>query len=90
MKHNVLITGGAGKLGRFVADELRKEHNVTLFDVLAPDETPVPWETDLKFVKGDLTCLADCMRAITLAEADVIVHLGAIPNPTDQQPGKKT
>ncbi|MDR2932153.1 MAG: NAD(P)-dependent oxidoreductase [Oscillospiraceae bacterium] len=90
MKHNVLITGGAGRLGRYVADELRTVSEVTLFDRFAPDETPFPWETDLKFVKGDLISLGDCMRAITLAEADVIVHLGAIPNPTDQQPGKKT
>jgi len=89
MGHNVLITGGAGALARFVAEELRKDNNVVLFDRIAPHEHRMPWKTDLFFVKGDLTSLADCMRAITLAKADVIIHLGAIPYPTDLQPGRQ-
>ena len=83
---NILITGGAGRLARYVADELKEEHKVTLFDVLSPEATPVPWETDCKFVLGNLTDLGDCMRAITLSKAEVIIHLGAITHTTDLQP----
>jgi len=87
---NVLITGGAGRLARYVAEELKEQqHNVTLFDLVTPDQTPFPWETDCQFVLGNLTDLADCMRAITLSKAEVIVHLGAITHTTDQQPGRK-
>ena len=86
---NVLITGGAGGCGRYVAAELRDKYRVTLFDRQTPAHVLDPWETDLPFVLGDLTSLADCMRAITLAQADAIVHLGAIPWNTERQPGQK-
>lgn len=90
MGKNILITGGAGRLARYVADELKADNNVTLFDLITPDATPNPWETDCKFVLGNLTDLADCMRAITLSKAEVIIHLGAITHTTDQQPGNKS
>ncbi len=86
MIKNVLITGGAGGCGRYVAAELRDKYQVTLFDRETPAQVRDPWETDLPFVLGDLTSLADCMRAITLAQADAIVHLGAIPFNTEHQP----
>ncbi|MDR2933070.1 MAG: NAD(P)-dependent oxidoreductase [Oscillospiraceae bacterium] len=89
MGKNILITGGAGRLARYVAEELKGDNNVTLFDLVTPDSTPTPWETDCKFVLGSLTDLGDCMRAITLSQAEVIIHLGAITHTTDQQPGKK-
>ena len=84
---NVLITGGAGGVARYVAAEMRDRYNVTLFDRISPAQVRAPWETDLPFVLGDLTSLADCMRAITLAQADAIVHLGAIAHNTERQPG---
>jgi nucleoside-diphosphate-sugar epimerase len=88
MNRNILITGGSGRLGRFVADELRNDgYRVTLFDLYAPDVNRYPWETDHRFVQGDITSLADNMRAITLAESDTIIHLGAIPSSSDLQPG---
>lgn len=84
---SVLITGGAGNLGRVVAAELRDRYQVTLFDRRAPSQSlspfDVPWETDLPFVMGDLTSLEDCMRAIAFAEADAVIHLGALPYPTE-------
>ena len=88
MVRNVLITGGAGGCARYAAAELSGKYNVTLFDRIAPADVGYPWETDLPFVLGDLTSLADCMRAITLAKADAIVHLGAIPYNTERQPGQ--
>jgi UDP-glucose 4-epimerase len=89
MTKNVLITGGAGNLARYVADDFVKHgYVVTLFDRFTPKQVPSPWETDLPFVLGDLTSLADCMRAIALARAEAIVHLGAIPFNTEHQPLK--
>ncbi len=76
-------------MARYVAEELRNEHNVTLFDIVTPDQSRVPWQTDLMFVKGELTDLGDCMRAITLAKAEIIIHLGAITHSTDLQPGRR-
>jgi nucleoside-diphosphate-sugar epimerase len=86
MVQNVLITGGAGNLGRVTAEALRGSYGVTLFDRVTPDQVPMPWQTDLPFVLGDLTSLADCMRAISIAQADAIVHWGAIPFNTERQP----
>lgn len=81
---NVLVTGGAGNLGRCIATELREHgHDVTLFDRVHPSKAPVPWETDLQFVEGALTSGEDCLRAIAAARADAICHVGAIPAPTD-------
>jgi len=88
LTQHVLITGGAGGCARWAAAELRDKYDVTLFDRVTPDQARTPWETDLPFVVGDLTSLADCMRAITLARAEAIVHLGAIPYNTERQPGQ--
>jgi len=41
------------------------------------------------FIKGQLTNLADCMRAITLSRATCIIHLAALPFTSDQQPGRQ-
>jgi nucleoside-diphosphate-sugar epimerase len=89
MVDKVLVTGGAGGIGRYAAAELRGKYAVTLFDRTLPSEGDYPWEPDLPFVKGDLTSLSDCMRAIALAQADSIVHLGAIPYNTERQPGQR-
>jgi nucleoside-diphosphate-sugar epimerase len=87
MVQNVLITGGAGNVARHAADELTQHgYRVTLFDRMTPQQAPLPWSTELPFVLGDLTSFADCMRAISLAKADAIVHLGAIPFNTERQP----
>ena len=86
---NILITGGAGKLGRVVYKHLEEQgYNVTLFDRFAPNEAVPPWddECNTMFVKGELTDLGDCMRAITHAEADVIIHLAALPHDSDKTP----
>jgi nucleoside-diphosphate-sugar epimerase len=80
----VLITGGAGNLARYVAAELApRGHEVVLFDRLAPTQVRFPWEAEHPLVQGELTSLADCERAIRESGASTIVHLGAIPSPTD-------
>ena len=83
MEGNVLITGGAGNLARVVAEELRGDYSVTLFDRCSPADARVPWETDLPFVLGDLTSLGDCIRAVAFSEAGIVIHLGALPGPSE-------
>jgi nucleoside-diphosphate-sugar epimerase len=79
----VLITGGAGNLGRFVAQELVDKYNVVLFDRYPPDKVAVPWECDFPFLLGDQTSFEDCVRAVSNAKPDVIVHNGAITHDSD-------
>ena len=89
MIRNVLITGGAGNLGRVCAEELRKGYSITLFDRVTPEQARIPWETDLPFLLGDLTEFGDCMRAIAAAGADAILHLGALAGPTELTPWRR-
>jgi nucleoside-diphosphate-sugar epimerase len=87
MSGSVLITGGAGNLGRYVAQEFEQNYDVTLFDKMRPDAythwgtgSQFVWETKLPLVLGDLTDLGDLMRAITFSQCDTIVHVGAMSN----------
>ena len=87
MARNVLLTGASGRLGNFVAPYLKsKGYNVTCFDNAPqpPDSENV--KLGLPFVQGNLLSLGDCMRAIAHAQADIIVHLGAIPFNTEIAP----
>ncbi|MDI9515171.1 MAG: NAD(P)-dependent oxidoreductase [Clostridiales bacterium] len=86
MSKKVLVTGGAGRLGNYVAPYLKsKGYKVTTFDINLPAPDSRNAKEHIPFVKGDLLSLGDCMRAIAHAEADVIVHLGAIPFNTEIQ-----
>src|SRR4051794_40695448 len=83
---NVLVTGASGRLGRYVSPRLREAgHDVTDFDAVPQpaNDDPAP------FIKGDLTSLEDCLRAIAYSQAEVVVHLGALPGPREmiKRPG---
>jgi len=85
---NVLVTGGSGALASYVIPRLQEEgHKVTAFDQVSPSRL----DESVPFVLGNLTSLEDCLRALIHAEADVIVHLGAMPYPTEvlDRPGWK-
>lgn len=79
----VLITGGAGNLARYVAAELAPAHHVILFDRVSPAEAMYSFTSDHPFVQGELTSRDDCARVVAQTDPDVIVHLAAIPTPTD-------
>ena len=87
MAKNVLVTGGSGRLGNYVCTHLKEVgYNVASFD-----RAPSPPDSDnlkagIPFVQGDLCNLGDCLRAITFAQADIIVHLAAITGPTELLP----
>ena len=65
----VLVTGGAGVLGRDLSPLLAKYHEVKTLDIQKPDN-------DLEYVHCDLTQLAEVERAT--ADVDIIVHLAAL------------
>jgi len=76
----IVVTGGSGRLGRYVVEELKKFHEVTIFDIKEPKND------DVTFVRGDILNINDCRKAFK--GADAIVHLAAIPHPLNDPPEK--
>lgn len=74
----IVVTGGAGNVGRWVVAELARSHEVVVYDI-APCEGP-PCEQ----VRGDILSLDDLRRGFT--GADCVVHLAAIPHPLHDTP----
>jgi nucleoside-diphosphate-sugar epimerase len=76
----VVVTGGLGKLGRWVVAELldtrggRPAHAVTVFD-----RVPGPEGQPARYLAGDVQDLGQVVGA--LAGADAVIHLAAIPRP---------
>jgi nucleoside-diphosphate-sugar epimerase len=77
----ILITGGTGNLAEFLVKELEGEHELVLFDRVAPGEGRFTWTSSHPFVAGDLTVGEDCARAVAGCQA--VMHLGAIPWASD-------
>ena len=76
----ILVTGGMGKVGRFVVRELldtrggRVPHHVTVLD-----RTPGPERSPAKCLIGDIQDLGQVMDAA--AGCDAVIHLAGIHNP---------
>ncbi len=68
----VLVTGGSGRLGRFVVEELKKLG----FRIRVMDVTPCN-DPSVEFIQGDITSLADAEQATR--GIDAVIHLAAIP-----------
>ena len=70
----VVVTGGSGKAGRAVVDDLvASGHDVLNVDMVAPRQEVG------RFQRADLTDLGEAIEV--LREADSVVHLAAIPAP---------
>lgn len=65
----IAVTGGSGRLGRYVVAELAGRYEVTVLDITPPAEHPVFAEVDILDLDG--------LRR-TLAGHDGVVHLAAI------------
>ncbi len=65
----VVITGGSGRLGRFVVDEFRRFYDVTVIDKTAP-------ERDVRYVAADVLDLAAIAAAVD--GHDAVIHLAGI------------
>ena len=74
LSDRIVVTGGAGRLARFViVDLLSRGYSVLAVDCVRPEKLQCP------FVRADLTDAAavqDVMQG-----ADAVLHLGAIPGP---------
>jgi nucleoside-diphosphate-sugar epimerase len=80
----VLITGGAGHLGRLVAAQFADSgHQVALFDRHRPEDAPRPWETQWPVHVGELGDGAAMERTFQTVQPEIVVHLGANPLPSD-------
>lgn len=67
--NKVVVTGGSGRVGRYVVDELASAFDVTNADLVQSDAA-------VEYIAGDVTDL-DSMRRATKG-ADAVVHLAAI------------
>jgi UDP-glucose 4-epimerase len=71
----ILVTGGQGKVGRFVVQELvNSADEVTVFD-----RVPGPERGAVRYLVGDIQDLGQVMEA--MHGADAVIHLAAIHNP---------
>ncbi|WP_108661413.1 NAD-dependent epimerase/dehydratase family protein [Acuticoccus kandeliae] len=73
----VVVTGGGGRLGRFVVDRLKDKCEVRVID-------RQPAGPDVPYVDVSVTDLAAMTEA--LRGADAVVHLAAVPNPRTSSP----
>ena len=64
----IIITGGSGFIGSYLATKLKKEHDVTIFDVKQN-------VADIDFIEGDVTNLDNVKKSIT--NCDLVIHLAA-------------
>ncbi|NLG51264.1 MAG: NAD(P)-dependent oxidoreductase [Chloroflexi bacterium] len=68
----ILVTGASGRIGRYVVRELvTAGHDVLAIDLVRAANSPA------RFLRADLTQAGEVYQAITAAQADAVVHLGA-------------
>jgi len=83
---NILVTGGAGFIGRWVVDKLIKDgHKVTAFDNLSNGRLENIEEfknNNFTFIKGDINKKED-LDKVFKEEYDIIYHLAASINVQD-------
>ncbi|MFH1929201.1 MAG: NAD(P)-dependent oxidoreductase [Chloroflexota bacterium] len=76
----VVVTGGAGLLGRYLLPELQAQgHEVTVCDLVPP-------KGQCRFLRVDMLKIGELDWVFSGAE--VVVHLAAIPNPFYDSPDK--
>jgi nucleoside-diphosphate-sugar epimerase len=72
----ILVTGSAGRVGRYIVSELLAAGH----DVLGVDIVP-PVERQGQFMRMDATLPGEVYQAITTIQAEAVIHMGAWPVP---------
>src|SRR5215475_4342476 len=89
MNGPILITGGAGSVGRSLAARCRAdEHTVRVFDLPVCDFTGLEGEPGIEVVRGDITQLATVAPAVQGVSA--VMHLAAILPPASERNRERT
>jgi nucleoside-diphosphate-sugar epimerase len=74
----ILVTGGSGRVGRFVVQELHDHgHAVTNLDLRRPDIAIA----DVPTILGDAAKMEDAFGALSYARAEALVHMAAWSDP---------
>lgn len=74
------LTGANGFLGKqVIADLDARGHDIVLMSRRPPDEKWSKYE----WIQGDCNDLQSCINAMTGKGIDVVIHVAAIPSPTD-------
>jgi UDP-glucose 4-epimerase len=76
----LVVTGGSGKLGRYLVPELANNHEMLLYDKKRPDKA------DLPYIQGEITDKAKLSEAFQ--GADAVIHLAALRSRYNHLPMK--
>ncbi len=83
----IVVTGGSGKAGRAVVNDLLEQGHAVLNVDLVPPAEPPPGST---FLPADLTDYGQTLEALSgagvVSGIEAVVHLAALPSPTVATP----
>jgi nucleoside-diphosphate-sugar epimerase len=89
MSGPVLITGGAGSVGRILVSRLRQDERVVrVFDLPSMNYAGLEGTHGIEVIKGDITDVDTVRRAVDGVEA--VIHLAAILPPASERDRAKT
>ncbi len=89
MSGPVLISGGAGSVGRILVSRLRQDgHAVRVFDLPQMNYAGLEGVAGIEVIKGDITDVDTVQRAVDGVEA--VIHLAAILPPASERDRAKT
>jgi nucleoside-diphosphate-sugar epimerase len=89
MNGPILVTGGAGSVGRRLVGLCRAEgHAVRVFDLPVCDFTGLEGEAGIEVVRGDITNVATVERAVQGVSA--VLHLAAVLPPASERNRQRT
>jgi len=84
MKERVLVTGGAGSVGRCVARRLCDDgYAVRIFDLPQMNYADLEGQKGIEIVKGDLAQAADVEKAVL--DCGAVIHLAALMRPASEK-----